>query len=71
MGSSGPEDAEATGDHGTGEVGADDTIRDASLASGPIALAEVPPIMTPSARQHARGRSSCLLWNAPLGMPLF
>jgi hypothetical protein len=55
VGSSGPGDARAAGDHGAGKVGAADAIGDASPAFGPAASVEAPPIMTPSARLHAGG----------------
>jgi hypothetical protein len=69
VGSSGPGDAEAARDHNAGEVGAADTIGDASPAFGPAASVKAPPIVTPSAGLRARGQ--ILLWNAPLGTPLF
>jgi hypothetical protein len=53
VGVSEPGDAGASRDHGEGETGAANTTRVASLASGPVALAVVPPAMTPSAKLHA------------------
>jgi hypothetical protein len=55
VGSSGPEDARAAGDHGARKVGAADAIGDASPAFGPAASVEAPPIMTPSAGLRAGG----------------
>ena len=41
-----PEDAGATGDHGVEKIGAADATEGASPASGPAALASMPPSMT-------------------------
>jgi hypothetical protein len=52
VGVSEPWDAGAYGDHGEGETGAANTTEVASLASGLVALAVVPPVVTPSAELH-------------------